>query len=481
MDAISSINCSGRLVASIPSDILSKLKPHQPEIVTKTVSGLATGNFLNGSDLGTGKTFCALAAAKIMGFKVLAVCRVNSRSMWLEVGKYFGFRDGDVYSVNREALKTGKTEFGHWELGELDHRDGKRDKKFVWTLPGNDFLLIVDEIHNDSAMTNTANSLMLRAAVSQGLKIMGLSGTAGDDPRKMRAIGYMLGLHQDYDFYQWLFKYGATKDDWNCGLNGKILSTKAGKANLEGLRRKELGRIHAQMTAAGRFVRVRKSEIPGFPKCTVSPIAVDLEDTDEINLVYQEMQQELAALKAKTSNRTELEIIMRARQRTELLEVPGIVGECEEDLAEGASVAIFVNFKDTIRALAERLKTDCIFTGDESQAVRALNLGRFQSDESRVILVNKQAGGESIGLHDQHGNYPRVGIVIPGFRAVDENQVLGRLPRDGAKTPSIYKILFIKNSLEEVAYHRCKARADRYAALNGDFAFQDEDLMGWKL
>jgi hypothetical protein len=208
---------------------------------------------------------------------------------------------------------------------------------------------------------------------------------------------------------------------------------------------------------------------------------VDLEDTDEINLVYQEMQQELAALKAKTSNRTELEIIMRARQRTELLEVPGIVGECEEDLAEGASVAIFVNFKDTIKALAERLKTDCIFTGDESQAVRALNLGRFQSDESRVILVNKQAGGESIGLHDQHGNYPRVGLVIPGFRAIDDNQVLGRLPRDGAKSASLYKILYVRGSIEEVAYHRCKARADRYAALNGDFAFQDEDLMGWKL
>lgn len=456
------------------AELKSKLRPWQPDLVEKTIHGLSTGNFLNASGLGSGKSYVTAAAIKALNKKMVVLCRVGAIGMWKEVAcGHFGMPESDVYAINREQIKTGRNPLGTWERGEHNPETGKFSLHFKWNVPS-DTVLVWDEIHSESSLTSQ-NSAMLNAAVAQGVKCLGLSGTAADDPRKMRSIGYMLGLHQDWDFWQWLAMQGASKDAWNYSLPIAFLGTKRGKKDLYERQLKTMEKIHAQLIKAGRMVRLPISAIHGFPKCSIQPLCIDF-NSDELTAIYAEMEVEFKKLGRRGIGGSGLEVIMPRMRRAELLMVPEIVQQVEDAIDEGSSVVVFVNFKETVKALALRLKTDCIFTGDESQAQKDANRMRFERDESRVILVTSAAGGESVSFADRRGEFPRVGVVMPSFKAVDMNQLFGRLPRDGAMSPSVYRLLFARGTLMERAYHACKRRTELYGAFNGDLRFTDEDL-----
>lgn len=462
------------------NSLVHKLRSWQPAIVEKTLAGLATGNFLNASDLGTGKTYCAVATAAALNMKLLAVCRIGARNTWHEVGIHFGLPTENISTVNRELLRLGKTPFGHWERsGQFNHSTGKESKRFRWTLP-KDTLLVVDEVHADSGM-DSMNSQVLRAAVRDGVKILMLSGTAADDPRKMRAIGYALGLHRDDNFDQWLARQGATRGSWNAGLNDDLVDSAKGRRMLIEARQKIMAGIHDEMNRLGRFVRVRKSEIPNFPKCQVEVECIDF-DSKELVRILADMNAELARLKAKSHNpkADQRELMIRAMQKAELLMVPGIVEQALDGEADGHSVAIFVSYTETVKAIAARLKTDCIYTGYLSFDEREANRLRFQSADperrSPYLILNAGAGAESIGLQDLDGRFPRLGLSTPMFDAIRTNQLLGRLPRDGAKSISTYRFMYPAGTILEAAYHAAKQKAERCAAFNGDITFDQFDL-----
>ena len=82
--------------------------------------------------------------------------------------------------------------------------------------------------------------------------------------------------------------------------------------------------MQAMRVALGdRFTRVRKAEVPNFPKCQTIPTFVDTEDLPD----------ELA------------DYGIEARMAVKLLKVPGLVEKTKELVdEEGMSVAIFVNF-----------------------------------------------------------------------------------------------------------------------------------------
>lgn len=458
----------------ISTFLQSKLRPWQPAIVEAGIDCLSRENgFLNASGLGSGKSFIGLATAYALRKKPIFMCRLGVKETMREIAvNHFGFADSDVATVNIESIRTGKQWLGTWTYGEADHSTGKREKIFRWNVPSNS-ILIWDECHNASAQ-RSQNSIMMRNAVEQGVKIMGLSGTAADDPRRMRAIGYMLGLHQDFDWWGWMSLYGATEDSWSFGLDARFLDSDKGKAELDRMRKAAMAKIHQQLAKAGRMVRLRTSEIPGFPQSSVHPIAVDF-DSKEMNAIFEEMRFELAELKSKGRGRTQLEIMMRARQRAELLMVPGWADMARDAIEEGESVVFFLNFTATVKALAEKLKTECTYTG-ENLKTRGEWHARFMADKERVIVTNLAAASESIGFQDLHGNFPRTGIVSSSFWAAQMNQVLGRLPRDGAKTPSKYFLTFPRNSVMEKAYLACKRRTELYGVFNGDIQFTDEDL-----
>jgi superfamily II DNA or RNA helicase len=143
-----------------------------------------------------------------------------------------------------------------------------------------------------------------------------------------------------------------------------------------------------------------------------------------------------------------------------------IVDLAEEALADGMSVVIFLNFKDSIKAVAERLKTDCIVWGDNVKGERQANIDRFQADKARVIIVSLQAGGAGLSLHDLNGKYARMALISPSFSAIDLTQALGRVHRVGGLTKAIQRIVYAANSVEEDVCNSIQRKLKNLSIIN---------------
>lgn len=132
------------VVTEIPSDILSKLLPHQPSSVRTLSNGLNQYNsVIDASDCGIGKTYQSLAAAKMYGKDVLVICPKAAIPGWQRAMNYLEV-NGDA--INYEMVKTGRTKWGRWVTKQVENSKGeKKDVEvFEWTV---NRTLIFDEVH----------------------------------------------------------------------------------------------------------------------------------------------------------------------------------------------------------------------------------------------------------------------------------------------------------------------------------------------
>ena len=141
------------------------------------------------------------------------------------------------------------------------------------------------------------------------------------------------------------------------------------------------------------------------------------------------------------------------------------------------SIVLFMNFTDSIDALSERLKTKCIVDGRNKKREREKNIDNFQNDKKRVIIVNTQAGGAGISLHDLNGKYPRMALISPSYSAIVLKQCLGRVHRDGAKTKALQRIVFVANTVEEKVCESVKEKLGNLDLINdGVLSLDNEKL-----
>ena len=193
--------------------------------------------------------------------------------------------------------------------------------------------------------------------------------------------------------------------------------------------------------------------------------------------IYKDMQREIALLKAKQKKDSTAEMVvrLRARQQAELVKVPLLVDLTEECIEQGQSVVIIVNFSETIKALSKRLNSTCIVWGENKDGERDKNIKSFQDDKSRVIILNIQAGGVGVSLHDLNGKYPRVSLISPNDSAVLLRQALGRIHRAGAKTKALQKVIYIANTIEEEVCKNVKSKIKNLDLINdGDLSVDRE-------
>jgi hypothetical protein len=294
--------------------------------------------------------------------------------------------------------------------------------------------------------------------------MLGISATAACNPLGMRAFGYNLDLHNDKhdllgssavgyaqlkyrarpNFYRWAAQYGCRRDvrfhgfKWMAGREQQL---------------SVMAQIRDSFLSE-RGVRVTTAEIPGFPKCDITAELYDLDENGTIDRLYDEMADAIAELDERTADEVSAEHpltkILRARQRIELLKVPIAVELARDYIDKGFSIGIFVNFVQTMRELQARLKTDCIIDGSPSGIRhRQRNIDRFNSHESRLILINSEAGGVAVSLPDRTGQHPRVGLVFPGFSASTFRQVTGRFPREDSKSNCSYRVVLAAKTVEE--------------------------------
>ena len=428
------------------------LREFQVPIVSKLCAAIERNNAaLDGSDTGAGKTYSAIAVARELGMEIGVVCPKAVISTWHKViTQHFGMKERFV--LNYESVKTGKyKDIGTWKrVSKISTRE-----HFVWNLPKNT-LIIFDESHRLKGH-GTQNSEIAIAAKKQGYRILCCSATNAINPVELKCVGLITGLYKSGGWTKFLREHDCEKGRFGWEFGGS---------------RDVLKKLHADLFL-DRGVRIRREDIKGFPDCEIIAEAYNIDDSSEKDLkaVYAEMDKELTLLRAKCKNAKEYQVnamvvMLRARQKAELIKVPLFVEMVEDGLEDGMSVVVFVNFSDTVRALSKRLNTNCIVWGENVGNERDRHIAEFQSDKKRVMIVNIKAGGAGLSLHDLNGNYPRLALVSPTPSAVDLRQALGRVWRDGGKTKALQKIVFTANTVEEDVCEKVKLKLHALDTIN---------------
>ncbi len=438
------------------------LRPWQVESVSKLVKSInATGCAIDGSDVGVGKTYVGCAVARELGSKILVVCPKAVMESWRRViTNHFGMKDELVGIVNYEQIRIGKTEspFASYVENRKTHK-----KKFVWKIPKNT-LIIWDE---SQKLKNwkTKNSKTCIEALKQGYKMLFCSATNATNPLELRTVGTCLKLFAGANqYYQWCYQHGVAK-----GRFGLEFTTDMK------LRQKVLKKLHTDIFV-NRGTRLTRDAIPNFPESEVIADCYNMDEIDvkKINTIHADMKKELAKLSklSKADKTSELTAILRARQQIELTKVPLFIDMIEEGIEGGMSVVVFVNFTETLQALAKRLNTNCIFDGKTKDDERQKNVDDFQAGKERVILVNIASGGAGLSLHDIHGLNPRLALMSPSYSAVLMRQSTGRVWRENGKSKSVQKIVFVANTVEEQVCENVKEKLKNLDLLNdGDLEY----------
>jgi len=428
------------------------LREFQIPIVSKLCSVLTTyGAALDGSDTGAGKTYAAVGVARDLGMKIAVVCPKAVISSWDKViHKHFKMKA--EFILNYESVKTGKyKDIGVWKpISKTSNRE-----YFQWNVP-KDTLIIFDESHRLKGL-GTINSEIAIAAKKQGYKILCCSATNAINPIELKTVGFLTGIYKTGKWTQFLREHGCEQGRFGWEFSGD---------------KDILRKLHADLFLE-RGVRIKREEIKGFPDCDVMAEAYNIDEQSEKELkkIYEEMDKELTYLKAVCKNTKEyklnaMTIMLRARQQAELIKVPLFVEMAEDAIADGMSVAVFVNFSETVRAISKRLDTNCVVWGENKGNERDNNIAAFQADKKRIIIINVKAGGAGLSLHDLNGNYPRIALLSPTPSAVDLRQALGRVWREGGKTKALQKIVFVANTVEEEVCEKVKLKLQALDTIN---------------
>lgn len=457
----------------------------------KHAQTLVDSLYLNGfafdpSETGCGKTYTACAVARQLNVPVLVISPKPVVPTWERTMKIFGIKP--IAIKNYESLIRGnnKSRFTSWKKEKTGRINAKGNPlfeeklRFNRRLPKNS-LIIFDEVHKCKALDSTTSELLISAA-QQGFKILKLSASAATNPIEMKAFGYATRLHRITDHNE--FKRGWCKDmgaEWRQGrVGGMVFDPESPKSKAAMLS------IHTHLfektQCASRLTKTDMAEYFGDNQIIAD--AFDMgNNTDKINRVYDMMEAELAKLEDRAASYSHhiFAIMMKARRHAELLKVPTYVEETVDHIREGRSVALFLNFNESIDAAIKLLKKKfdskvakteygdfeiVAVRGGQSDKAREYAIDSFQSDKARIIVCNIAAGGVGISLHDLNGKHSRVSLISPNYSAVQLIQSLGRIHRAGAKSGAYQKIIFAANTIEEQACKRVQARLDNLSLLN---------------
>jgi superfamily II DNA or RNA helicase len=237
-------------------------------------------------------------------------------------------------------------------------------------------------------------------------------------------------------FRWWLLRHGCEP-----GVFGGFSLTEDTEAV-----RLAMAKISKSIFSVSRGARMRKEQIPNFPKTHVATRLI----TDETGKAPQ-----LALDLAEAyENSKSLEALTAIRMALELLRVDAL-GGLAEDYALTSKVIIFVNYTATAEALRKRLfaafgGVPTIDGSNDTWYREAIKVS-FQRNEIPVLICNNQAGGEGISLHDPKGQVERTSLISPCYSGRQMKQVLGRPQRDGGAFSQQFFIYFADTPEERIA------------------------------
>jgi len=365
------------------------------------------GSAHDGSDGGVGKTYIAAAIAHMRGVGPLVLCPKSVAPSWKRVLYNFG--------VPAEVTTYGNA----WRnLGKM-RRYGKKGNVFTFHRYYPD--IFFDESQYCNGRISKTSKLMLAAKVANS-RILTMSATPADNPLQMRALGYAHDLHAGSDFDPaFLYKYGAFKDGLGQWMWNRTEAKKLGF----------MKKLHDDFYGSRAF-RLRKADIPGFPETVIDTKPIDgytaqvSKLSNELMELYREYEVEAEMTDSVLTKE------LRYRQMAELCKVANLAEFCQDYHSQGFKFVVFVNYTETRFEIISRLK-DKYHLGEiyGSQPDRQTTIDAFQSNNLDGLVVQIDAGGTGVNLHDPVNQVPRVVFLCPTYKADVLHQALQRTHRDG--------------------------------------------------
>lgn len=405
---------------------------------------LTTQCALDGSDTGTGKTYTTMAVCHLLNLKPFIICPKSVINSWVDVSKKMGVEI--VGLSNYEKLKTGKYYTQNFEIAICPYMDKIESTKdsakhdFIFQFPL-DTIIIVDEAHKCKNY-KSENSLMVSSLKKSQRKILLLSATITDKIDCFKPFGVIFGMYSNVKLFKtWAkekLKYVKSDKDTH-GIASRILHKCIYPNKGSRMKIKELGSL--------------------FPQNQIIAKCYYIDAYTKVDEIYKLM-----------NNSKTLGELTKCRMLLESLKLQVIAELVEDALENDFSVAVFVNFKDSLNILMKNISEKCsLIHGDQSLEERQSNIDSFQSNKTKVIISIMQAGGVGISLHDLHGR-PRMSIISPNYNGTELMQCLGRIHRAGSLSPALQRIIYIAKSCEE---NICKTLNDKLKILS---AINDGDL-----
>jgi hypothetical protein len=497
-------------------DLTKKLLPYQvPHLLQLYECLKSKDRVIDASDTGTGKTYTAIAVAKMLKCKPFIICPKSVVTNWILVCKYFDIKILGI--ANYEMIKSCKYYTENYEIVKCPYMDKEIIKKEKHITPNKkekiledlkfmknpckddlieifkmiiereqkekedkikdeyvpDFnfylpkktLVILDEAHRCKNLGSLTSKVLL-ALNKNNVKIMLLSATLSDKLECFKPFGVILGIYKEArDFQNWMkckIKYLEIinktplnyKDDL---IKIKILHNTIFPNYGSRMKIKELGDM--------------------FPQNSIISNCYFLQNHDEVDQEYEEINKAITELKNKENKANILVRILRARQKIEMLKVALILDLIEEATDNENSVVIFVNYRDTLVKLKDLINSELdrkdisLIMGQQNIKERDENINKFQSNTNKIMICMIQAGNVGISLHDLHGGHPRISIISPSWSGQDMKQVFGRIHRAGSKSASIQKLVYVYGTYEEKICDMLKNKIRNIDGINdGDFS-----------
>ena len=436
---------------------------------------------LDASDTGTGKTYVSVKLCKDLGLIPWVVCPKSVVFSWNNVIKQGGIKK--YYIITYEQLFLSKDLISKKSILGVNEYDWKFESNDIFKNKQKEkYLFIYDEAHKCKNL-KTINSKILVSLSKYPVKILLLSATIIDKPLYFIPFGIVLGLYKSYqEGIDWMSKIISTQTKKltnpmlplhkvlfneyasRMRIDDTIGVFKDNKIIFEGIEMKNYWEIEKKYDNINKILEFNKENktkkkkiVKKTKKCknknknsnseTDSDSDSNLLNTSD-NDNNDNDDKDIDTIKTKKTN-SGIGKIQKIRQEIELLRIDTIYELTLKYISKSKSVAIFVNFTQTIKELSSRLDCNCIIWGSQSLKERSKAIDDFCSDKSRIIICNTMSGGCGINIHDTIGTYPRVSIISPTWSAQDLIQVLGRIHRAMGKTDCEQLIIFCKNTIEE--------------------------------
>lgn len=420
---------------------------------------LANDRFILADDMGLGKTTSAIIATlETEAKKVLIVCPASVKINWKKEIKNYTDRpvlivEGrkwgstyDFYIINYDILKNYHT---------TDKKDENDDLKLI--LNENFDIAIVDEAHYIS--NTTANRTKLMNDILKSIpKVWLLTGT----PMTNRPINYynLLKIIDSPVAMNWQHYVKRYCKGFRFKANGRTIWNTSGHSNLDELRERTKHVV----------LRRLKTDIPGLPEKTISPIFLELKST-----FYNEELEEFMRISESQKGHENIAVtinrLMKVRQVIAYEKIPYTCEYIDKCMELDKKVIVFTNFTMPLDMLHEKYpKNSVIFDGRMSQTKREDAIQKFQNDPKIKILIgNIVAAG--IGI-----NLTAAEVVIMNdlsFVPSHHSQAEDRAYRQGQQKDVLVYYPIFENTIEQIVYNILQRKKDVIDQVMGDGEYSD--------